>query len=111
MDYKPEIDTTLWEKISQDSNRFEQSMDSLHRKQTGSYYTAMDLTLTMMQELVDSLDDTVKKNLYSKTFFEPCVGTGNFVFAYLRVCKELAFSDKIKTRKSKGIWQEFSIFT
>jgi len=94
MDYKPEIDTTLWEKISQDSNRFEQSMDSLHRKQTGSYYTAMDLTLTMMQELVDSLDDTARKKLYSKTFFEPCVGTGNFVFAYLRVCKELAFSEE-----------------
>lgn len=94
MDYKPEIDTTLWEKISQDSNRFEQSMDSLHRKQTGSYYTALDLTLTMMQELVDSLDDTVRKKLYSKTFFEPCVGTGNFVFAYLRVCKELAFSEE-----------------
>jgi DNA-cytosine methyltransferase len=94
MDYKPEIDTALWEKISQDSNRFEQSMDSLHRKQTGSYYTAMDLTLNMMQELVDSLDDTTRKKLYSKTFFEPCVGTGNFVFAYLRVCKELAFSEE-----------------
>ena len=25
-------------------------------------------------------------------FLEPCVGTGNFVFAYLRVCKNLGFS-------------------
>lgn len=94
MDYKPKANTNLWNEISQDSNRFEQSMDFLHRKQTGSYYTSMDLTLTMMQELVDSLDDTARKNLYSRTFFEPCVGTGNFVFAYLRVCKELAFSEE-----------------
>jgi DNA-cytosine methyltransferase len=94
MDLNLEINTTLWEKISKDSYQFEQSMDLLHRKQTGSYYTALDLTLNMMQELVESLDDTTRKKLYSKTFFEPCVGTGNFVFAYLRVCKGLAFSEE-----------------
>lgn len=94
MDIKADIDSALWHKISQDSTDFEQSMDALHRKQTGSYYTALDLTLTMMQELVDSLDEQVRKTLYAKTFFEPCVGTGNFVFAYLCTCKRLAFTQE-----------------
>lgn len=92
MDTNVDNTAALWDKISQDSSRFEQSMDSLHRKQTGSYYTALELTLIMMQELVDSLDEEVREKLYSKTFFEPCAGTGNFVFAYLNICRSLAFT-------------------
>lgn len=42
--------------ISNESIEFEKSMNALTRKQTGSYYTAMDLTLAMMRELVDTLD-------------------------------------------------------
>lgn len=82
----------VWSSIAQDSYDFEHSMNQLHRKQTGSYYTSLDLTLTMMREMVDSAPIDWKKNLYKKKFLEPCVGTGNFVFAYLRVCYEQGFS-------------------
>lgn len=82
----------LWEQIRGRSLAFEQSMDKLHRKQTGSYYTDLDLALSMMRELVDSLKEGTKETLYEKKFLEPCVGTGNFVFAYLRVCRELGFT-------------------
>lgn len=64
-------------------------MDPLHRKQTGSYYTALELTYTMMKDLVHSLKPEELENIHNMTFLEPCVGTGNFVFAYLVVCKEL----------------------
>lgn len=82
----------LWTAIAQDSTDFEQGMDKFRRKQTGSYYTALSLTLTMMQELIDSLDSAKKKSLYKLKFLEPCAGTGNFIYAYLRACKSLGFS-------------------
>lgn len=82
----------IWKTIGQDGYDVEHSMNSLHRKQTGSYYTDLELTFAMMQEMVDSLPDEKKKVLYKCTFLEPCVGTGNFVFSYLRVCKGLNFS-------------------
>lgn len=75
-----------------ESNDFERSMDPLHRKQTGSYYTSLELTNIMMSDLVYSLDKAARKRLYAKRFFEPCVGTGNFVFAYLNVCRTLSFT-------------------
>lgn len=78
--------------LSNASTAFEQSMDSLHRKQTGSYYTALELTVTMMQELVDSFSEIDRQTLYQKKFLEPCVGTGNFVFAYILVCSRLGFT-------------------
>lgn len=83
---------TIWKKIGQDGYEVEHSMNSLHRKQTGSYYTDLELTLTMMREMISSLSDAKRKSLFGCTFLEPCVGTGNFVFAYLRVCKDLGFS-------------------
>lgn len=82
----------IWKKIAVDSDNYEHSMDKLHRKQTGSYFTSLDLTYPMMKELVENLPKNIRQTLYNKTFLEPCVGTGNFVFAYLRVCKEQHFS-------------------
>lgn len=82
----------IWQKLNSDSTSYEQSMDKLHRKQTGCYFTALDLTYVMMTELVDSFSYSEQRILFKKTFLEPCVGTGNFVYAYLRVCKEKQFS-------------------
>lgn len=85
-------ENTLLNMIQAEGNKYEHSIDSLWRKQTGSYYTSIDLTKIMVKELIFSLDEYTKKTLYAKKFFEPCVGTGNFVFAYLDICKELLFS-------------------
>lgn len=88
---------SIWASIEQDSMQIQKSMDQLHRKQTGSYYTATDLTISMMKDFVNGLDDETKSEIHSKKFLEPCVGTGNFVFAYLFACKELQLSkDKYK---------------
>lgn len=83
---------TIWRTIGKDGYDVEHSMDSLHRKQTGSYYTDLELTFAMMKEMVDSLSEDKRNALFNCTFLEPCVGTGNFVFAYLRVCKELGYT-------------------
>ena len=82
----------IWETIEHDGYQVEHSLNSLHRKQIGSYYTDLKLTFSMMKEMIDSLSIEKRKSLYKCTFLEPCVGTGNFVFAYLRVCRELGYT-------------------
>ena len=83
------INKTLLTTIAQENERYEKSLDSLYRKQTGSYYTGIDLALAMVKELIASIDSS---KLFEKTFLEPCVGTGSFVFAYLKVASDIGFS-------------------
>lgn len=85
---------SIWDTLARESIDFEQSMDSLHRKQTGSYYTDLELTYAMMREMIDGLSEIDRKELYKKKFLEPCVGTGNFVYAFLRVCYDLRFKEE-----------------
>lgn len=83
------INNQLLSNLSVQSNKFELSINPLLRKQTGSYYTDINLTLAMVGELLNSLhcDD-----LYNKKFLEPCVGTGNFVYAYLYWCSKKGYT-------------------
>lgn len=82
------ISKELWDTLRDTSKEIETGMDPLERKRTGSYYTDLKLTDAMMQELVASLD-LKKKRICDYTFFEPCVGVGNFVFSYLKTVKPL----------------------
>ncbi len=83
----------LWKKIAHIGHEYEISMNQLERKQTGFYLTSLSLTDVMMQELVAQMlaDD---KKLSSLKFLEPCVGTGNFVFSYLKAISSLNFSQE-----------------
>ncbi len=94
----------LLQELAYNGRQFEQSMNSLHRKQTGSYYTALELTEVMMRELIDSLTNDERKILYTKRFLEPCVGSGNFVFAYLKVVSELGYSKEQYTELINNIY-------
>ena len=76
----------FWNSIGCISKNFELNIDSLERKRTGSFYTDLELTDMMMNELVNILKRQ-NKNIPGLRFFEPCVGTGNFVFSYIKaVC-------------------------
>ena len=70
----------------------DRTMSFLHRKQTGSFYTADGLTSVMMEELIYSLPTDKRNRLYDLRFLEPCVGEGSFVFAYLTVAQKLEFT-------------------
>jgi len=70
----------------------DRAMPFLRRKQTGSFYTADDLTNAMMEELVQSLPSGKRNRLYELRFLEPCVGEGSFVFAYLSTVSRIGFS-------------------
>lgn len=73
----------LWETIRIRSKNVESTMDSLERKRTGSYFTALELTDIMMSELIERIEKK-HKDIWNLRFLEPCVGTGNFVFSYLK---------------------------
>jgi Alw26I/Eco31I/Esp3I family type II restriction m6 adenine DNA methyltransferase len=87
------MDSEFWESLREKSRLIETNMNSLKRKQTGSYYTDLDLTDVMMEELVRNLDNGRKK-LCEYTLLEPCVGAGNFVFSYLKAVNEKGISKK-----------------
>ena len=94
MDENIDVINSIWEMISEHSNDFEKSIDKYYRKSTGSYFTPLELAYSIVKELIDSIPLYEQQILFKKKFLEPCVGTGNFVFAYLRVCKEKKFSPK-----------------
>lgn len=77
----------IWENLRNESKKVENSISSLERKRTGSFYTDLDLTDDMMSDLVDLINS---KNIKPQrlTFLEPCVGTGNFVFSYIKKVKQ-----------------------
>ncbi|QQW89555.1 Alw26I/Eco31I/Esp3I family type II restriction adenine-specific DNA-methyltransferase [Helicobacter pylori] len=79
---------TLWNNIRTNSYQAEKEIESLTKKRTGSYYTDLYLTDVMMFELVSKLDMKSKK-IYEFTFLEPCVGSGNFVFSYLKAVRNM----------------------
>jgi len=76
----------------------DRTMSSLHRKQTGSFYTANTLTTIMMEELIQGLPEDKRNRLFELRFLEPCVGEGSFVFAYLTAAAKLSF-DKEQYRQ------------
>lgn len=81
-------DSKLWSYLRKNSRIIEAQIDPLTRKRTGSYYTDLELTDAMMYELVEHLKakDSTKK-ICEYRFLEPCVGTGNFVFSYIKAVK------------------------
>lgn len=85
------VNTEFWNSLREKSRAIETDMDVLKRKQTGSYYTDLDLTDVMMTELVSRLLKE-NRNLSEYTFFEPCVGAGNFVFSYLKAVGDAGIS-------------------
>lgn len=82
------MDNLFLNKLKTDSTKTEKAMGSLERKRTGSYYTSLELTSIMMEELVNEILAS-KRNIEDLTFFEPCVGSGNFVFSYLAEIEKL----------------------
>lgn len=91
--------TKLWKKIIETSWKYQQSMNSLSRKQVGAYYTDLELTDVMTNQLFERMNNKFKKNIFTKTFFEPCVGVGNFVFSYLKYIHENFDYDKKQVRE------------
>lgn len=85
----------LWTSLNNKSKDIEKNINALTKKRTGSYYTDIELTDAMMNELVERIvkSDSSKK-IYEYRFLEPCVGSGNFVFSYLKAVNEVGLTKK-----------------
>lgn len=74
------------------SAKYEQGMDANYRKNNGCYYTGYNLAYDIVCK-VFSENCITCNNITSKKFLEPCVGVGNFVFAYLNKINSFDLTD------------------
>lgn len=77
------------EKFVLRSNKIEDSLEKEYKKLNGIYFTNPYLTTYIIDDLFEHFSDIFKRNIFTKKFLEPCVGVGNFVFAYLEKVKTL----------------------
>ena len=79
---------TFLKSLLLDSKNLENNIDYLYKRNSGSYYTGYDLAKRMVDELFSQIKNEDNYKLENKKIFEPCVGTGIFVFAILQRCIE-----------------------
>lgn len=82
----------FWEDIVINNSKYEKSLDKTFRKDSGSYYTPLVIAEYMINDLFNSIK--IKSDIPNLKFLEPCVGTGNFVVAYLKKIYDLKLSKK-----------------
>lgn len=87
--YNSDEKDIFWNELQYISKKFEVSIDINERKATGSFYTALELAEIMIEELFSKINPL---EIPDKSFLEPCVGTGLYVFAYLKKIYELKYS-------------------
>lgn len=61
---------------------YQDILEKKYKKENGIYYTQFDLAFHLIKEIFDKVNISINDFL-NKTFLEPCVGIGSFVFAYL----------------------------
>jgi len=85
---------SIWRIISNKSKDYENGLNAAFKRSNGIYYTDLVLADYMVDELFKFklLNPT---ELQDKLFLEPCVGTGNFVFSYLKKISQLKLSKQI----------------
>lgn len=93
----PQFDDSVLKQLNSESKHFENDIDKMYRRSNGCYYTDFELASVMIDEMFNSFTPQDLNELENKTFLEPCVGSGNFVFAYLKKIYDLNYSkNKIK---------------
>lgn len=78
-----------------DSNSYQNTIDQKFRKNNGIYYTDYKLARYLIDEFFELNKELYNKNICKKTFFEPCVGIGIFVFAFLDKVSEILNKDEM----------------
>ena len=78
---------TVWETIKFIGLDYQKTVDMLYRKNSGIFYTGLDLAEYISKKLIDYIKAS-NKDIYSLRLLEPCVGIGNFIFSYLRILSQ-----------------------
>lgn len=77
-------DDEKWDEINANSKKSESEMDQEYRRFNGCYYTDLNFAKKMVDDLFSNMAEKNIKKIAKLKFLEPCVGTGNFVIAYLQ---------------------------
>lgn len=80
----------FWDTLISGNLNYEKSLDKNFRKESGSYYTPLIISEYMINDIFNTLNNPL--DILSLKFLEPCVGTGNFVIAYLKKIYDLNLS-------------------
>ena len=78
----------LWNAIAKISIYYQQGLNTLYRRNSGIFYTGLDLADFICHSLIEYILHS-EKDIQSLKFLEPCVGIGNFVFSYLKNIEKL----------------------
>lgn len=73
----------IWQTIQKISDDYQKRIDSLYRKNSGIFYTGLELADAISKKLISCVDSSGKK-IYEQKLLEPCVGIGNFIFSYIK---------------------------
>lgn len=76
----------MWNELNESSLKFQQSLDMKYKKNNGIYYTGLELASKIIEDMFKNT--SIKDPIWENTFFEPCGGVGNFIFAYLKYIYE-----------------------
>ncbi|HGS8953084.1 TPA: Alw26I/Eco31I/Esp3I family type II restriction adenine-specific DNA-methyltransferase [Clostridioides difficile] len=76
------IEKELWSELEKSSIKFQSKLDSKYKRNNGIYYTGLELADKIIKNLFENTK--IKEPVWKNTFFEPCGGVGNFIFAYLK---------------------------
>ena len=85
---------TFWNCINEKSRDTEKLLDPMYRRFNGCYFTHLDLAKDMVDRMFEIMTPSELSAISEKKFLEPCVGTGNFVIAYLKKLSELKLDKK-----------------
>lgn len=78
--------------IVRKNSEIENGIDDKIKRNTGSYYTNLELSIAIMEDLLKNVSKEYIERIDEKIFLEPCLGIGSFVFAYLIVIDKFNFS-------------------
>lgn len=81
----------MWKAILEISFLYENNLEKTYRRSTGIYYTNVELAKYLIDEMVEFYSGN-SEDFTSKTILEPCVGIGNFIYAYFKKLFELGYS-------------------
>lgn len=90
--------------IIEDSKKYENTIEYLYKRNSGSYYTGYELAKYMVNEILSYLGKDLVINIEEKKILEPCVGTGMFIFAFIEQLIEKKYSKKSIIRIINNIY-------
>lgn len=86
----------MWSSILEISSSYENKLEKTYRRSTGIYYTNIELAKYIIDEMFE-FSSKKKEDVIGKVVLEPCVGIGNFIYAYFKKLFELEYSkDEVK---------------